>query len=162
MKAILFIIGLLALLVVACTPVPCTPVPCEAVPCEPTIEPIDTTTKSLAFGLEQTGINCAPPYVFESTVDDTIGQDEFGYYGNRDTFIINDTVRIIGYYEIIECKEIISATSGRILYSLWFDPNNQWIRKLSCSELVSPDCPDDIQFLPYSQNPNYEDYINLI
>lgn len=161
MKQILYVL-LLALLVVACKPVVIDP-PIIV----PGFDPITTSAEAMAFGAEQVFPCEGDDMIWEDLIPEVPTQDEFGYYGYQTTTLIDGKREIVGYIFVTDCITIVrdengTATGGRVVYSLYFDPNNGWIKKLRCDNGTYLNCPEQIEMLPASDNPDYEDYLALI
>lgn len=111
--------------------------------------PIETTAEAQSFVYEELPQCTGPDMTFESFLPVNASVDEYGYYGLKATTLIDPTD--FGALD----------ASGVIAYSIWFDPNNGWIRKLWCDPVYFVDCPDRIN-RPNSDNPNYEAYLELL
>ena len=163
-KIVLLLMGLL--LLVACEP---------AIPDESFVSleapgsemPITTWEQARGYAVETFGseeiwdCDCAECSQFLLNLTGDIPIDEFGYRGWR---VMSDG-RIAGYIVLFECSHV-TGSSGRVVASFWFDPNNAWIQKLYCRD-ESVDCPTynngsviDIDRRSH-ENPDYEIYLDL-
>lgn len=164
MKWIYTIIALSVLALAACVPLECPAVPvCEECPEVPEeFEPLTTTIELQAYAGEMVYPCEGETMRFETTP--ITGPDEYEYYGYKGTTLIDGIPRIVSYIYVTEClsinTEATTDESGRVLYSFWVDPNNGWVKKLTCVD--NEDCPENIPNQPNDLNPNYEAYLALI
>ena len=88
--------------------------------------------------------------VFRTSIPYDNHPDEFGYYGNKGTTVIDGVSKIVTYDSFAECYVITdyypdgTEKSGHMVYQLYFDPNNGWVQAETCDYVHYPDkCPKD-------------------
>ena len=142
--------------------------------------PVNSETRAVGFtnailefpceGLSSDGF----PLTFSTSVPYDQEVNEYGYYGNRVTTLIDGESTIVGFVSFVECfvtnewydEEHTKPKSGSVVYQLNFDPNNGYIAEEICDYITYPDfCPKDengefvfIGYRGWKENLDYETY----